>query len=131
MNRFERLIPRLPVTDLERSLAFYRDVLGFRPSVLWPNRDEPSFAILDRDGASVGLFLADVSRADRGRNVELYIRVPDAATLHTELREKCPIEWGPEVYSYGNREFALRDPDGYLLIFTEETDDPPTTDEPR
>jgi hypothetical protein len=31
----------------------------------------------------------------------------------------------PEVYHNGCREFAIRDPDGYLIIFTEETDDPP------
>jgi hypothetical protein len=41
-----------------------------------------------------------------------------------------PIEWDPEVYSYRRREFAVRDPNGYLLIFTETTNDPPTTDEP-
>jgi hypothetical protein len=41
-----------------------------------------------------------------------------------------PIEWGPEVYSYGRREFAVRDPDGYLVIFTEPTDEAPTTTEP-
>jgi hypothetical protein len=36
---------------------------------------------------------------------------------------------GAEVYSYGRREFAIRAPDGYLLIFSEETTDPPTCSE--
>jgi hypothetical protein len=35
------------------------------------------------------------------------------------------------VYSYGRREFAIRDPDRYVIIFTEPTDDPPTTSEPE
>jgi hypothetical protein len=30
------------------------------------------------------------------------------------------------VYQYGRREFAIRDPNGYMIIFTEQTDDPPT-----
>lgn len=34
--------------------------------------------------------------------------------------------WGPEVYHYGRREFSIRDPNGYELIFSEPTDDPPT-----
>jgi hypothetical protein len=46
------------------------------------------------------------------------------------VKDRVAIEWGPEVYDYGRREFALRDPDGYLVIFSEETDDPPTTAEP-
>lgn len=61
---------------------------------------------------------------------ELYIEVTDSQMLHDSVKTRLPIEWGPEVYSYRRREFAVRDPDGYLLIFTETTNDPPTTDEP-
>ena len=39
---------------------------------------------------------------------------------------KNKVEWGPEVYAYGRREFAVRDPTGAMLIFSEETDDPAT-----
>ena len=46
--------------------------------------------------------------------------------MHRALSGHLPIEWGPEVYWYGRREFAVRDPDGYLLIFSERTSDPPT-----
>lgn len=126
---FEELIPRLPVADLARTITFYRDVLGFRSAVLWPD-EAPTFAILERDAASVGFFVPDASRPGKIGGAELYIRVPDAGSLHADLKGKCAIEWGPEVYSYGCREFALRDPDGYLIIFSEPTDDPPTTIEP-
>jgi hypothetical protein len=37
----------------------------------------------------------------------------------------------PEIYSSGRREFAIRDPDRYLIIFTEPTDEPTTTREPE
>ena len=38
-------------------------------------------------------------------------------------------EWGSEVYFHVRREFAFRDPDGYLIICTNNklTDDPPTS----
>lgn len=127
---FEHLTPRLPVADLARTLAFYRDRLGFRVSVLWPDRTEPTFAILERDSVSVGFNHRDGPDDPQDRNAELYIRVRDAAGLHAALRDELPIEWGPEVYTYGRREFAICDPDGYLVIFTEPTDDPPTIDEP-
>jgi len=31
------------------------------------------------------------------------------------------------VYAYGRREFAIRDPDGNLVILSEATDDPVTS----
>jgi len=42
---------------------------------------------------------------------------------------RVTIEWGPEVYFYQRREFAFRDPDGHLIIISEETDDPVTAAE--
>jgi hypothetical protein len=50
-----------------------------------------------------------------------------AIGLHELLKARVPIEWGPEVYAYGRPEFAIRDLGGYVIIFTEPTDDPPTT----
>jgi catechol 2,3-dioxygenase-like lactoylglutathione lyase family enzyme len=130
LAHFRRVTPRLPVADLGRSLAFWRDVLGFDVDVLWPER-EPTFAILERDQASIGLFSLG---PHHGRGTigyaEIYLEAEDVRELHDTLRGQLPIEWGPEVYSYGRREFAVRDPDGYLVIFTEPTDDPPTTEEP-
>jgi hypothetical protein len=42
------------------------------------------------------------------------------------LRGHVRVDWGPEVYWYGRREFSFRDPDGYPIIISEETADPPT-----
>ncbi len=126
---FADIIPRLPVADLRRTLAFYQGTLGFHIDVRWPD-DSPSFAVLTRDKASAGFFLLDEHRPGVIGYAELYIEVPDARALHATLQGQVPIEWGPEVYSYGRREFAIRDPDSYLLIFSEPTEEPPTTAEP-
>ena len=87
----------------------------------------PTFALLDRDAVSLGFFTPD---AHRGRvtigTADLYLGADDVMGLHAAIKDVVPVEWGPEVYFYGRREFAVRDPDGYLLIFTEPTDDPPT-----
>lgn len=39
-------------------------------------------------------------------------------------RGRVEILWGPEVYHYGMREFAIKDDNGYTLSFGEPTDDP-------
>jgi catechol 2,3-dioxygenase-like lactoylglutathione lyase family enzyme len=123
------VVPRLPVADLGRTVAFYTRVLGFQVSVLWPD-DQPTFAILDRDSVSLGFFTPD---AHRGQvtigTADLYLGADDVRALHAAIKNMVTVEWGPEVYFYGRREFAVRDPDGYLLIFTEPTDDPPTCGE--
>lgn len=121
--------PRLPVRDLRRTMDFYTKRLGFEVDVLWP-RARPTFVILSRDTTNLGFFEATENRPGPIGYAELYIQVTDARGLHASLKGRLPIEWGPEVYSYGRREFALRDPDGYLIIFTEPTEDRPTTGEP-
>ena len=126
MVRYNGVIPRLPVADLRRTLAFYTGVLGFRLSAMWPD-EAPTFCILDRDDVSLGFFTPDALRGPATiGTADLYLAVDDVRALHESIRDTVDIEWGPEIFFYGRREFAVRDPDGYLLIFTEPTDDPPT-----
>jgi catechol 2,3-dioxygenase-like lactoylglutathione lyase family enzyme len=121
-------MPRLPVTDLKRAVAFYRDALGFTVGSLWPD-EEPSFVLLDRDDVCIQFYLADRSKGEAVGNGTLSFDVEDAIATHAALAGRVPIEWGPEVYWYGRREFAIRDSNGYLIIFSEETADPPTCHE--
>jgi catechol 2,3-dioxygenase-like lactoylglutathione lyase family enzyme len=127
--RFTRITPRLPVADLRRTIPFYTQTLGFRVAVLWP-RVQPTFCILDRDQVSVSFYMPDEHRPTVATGAgELSIDVEDVRGLHAALKDKVAVEWGPEVYFYGRREFAIRDPNGYLLIFSEKTNDPPTSTE--
>jgi catechol 2,3-dioxygenase-like lactoylglutathione lyase family enzyme len=124
--RFHSLEPRLHIADFGRSVAFYRDVLGFEVLSTFPET-APSFALLARDG--VGLQIGGTNTAKRAAHpasVTLYFDVSDALALHESVRKLVPIEWGPEVFFYQRREFAFRDPDGHLVIISEETDDPVT-----
>jgi uncharacterized glyoxalase superfamily protein PhnB len=57
-------------------------------------------------------------------NVTISLNVDDALAIHQAVAGKVEIEWGPEVYWYGRREFSFRDPDGYALIISAETNDP-------
>jgi catechol 2,3-dioxygenase-like lactoylglutathione lyase family enzyme len=123
--RFLRVSPRLPVVDLQATVAFYTEMLGFELGLLWP-KSAPTFAILERDGVTVQFHHADNLRRDQADNVMLSFDVNDARALHAQLDGRVPVEWGPEVYWYGRREFGIRDPNGYLAIFSEETADPPT-----
>jgi len=126
MPRFNSLEPRLHTADFQRSVAFYRDVLGFAIETTFPEKD-PVFAILVRDGVALQVGGIDAAKPpDAPPTCTLYFDVDDARSMHESLKSKVKIEWGPEVYFYQRREFALRDPDGHLVILSEETDDPVT-----
>jgi catechol 2,3-dioxygenase-like lactoylglutathione lyase family enzyme len=125
---FLKITPRLPVADLARTIAFYSDLLGFQVGALWP-QDEPTFAILNRDDVNLQFCLDEQRLPGTLGHATINIEVNDGQAMHDRLAGRLKVEWGPEVYWYGRREFAIRDPDGYLIIFTEETDDPPTCDD--
>jgi uncharacterized glyoxalase superfamily protein PhnB len=126
-SRFRTIEARLHVNDLAKSLQFYVQVLGFRVTSVFPDARAPVFAMLARDQVYLQLGGAGGTRAQGSPSTcTLWLDVTEALSLCEELRAKTAIEWGPEVYFYGRREFAVRDPDGNGIVFSEETSDPPT-----
>lgn len=121
--RLLKASPRLPVRDLARTIEFYTSVLDFKiDGSPWPV-DEPTFVILGRDGTVLQFFVPEQS--DHRGFGAISIDTDDARSVHAALADKITIDWGPEVYWYGRSEFSFRDPDGYAIIISERTDDPP------
>lgn len=127
--RFARLVPELQCSDLERSLAFYVDVLGF---LVRYARPEERFAYVNREGAELMLeqptgrvFLSAELEYPYGRGVNFQIEVSDVASLYAAVQAAaCPVFLELEDRWYrrndvlsGNRQFIVADPDGYLLRF--------------
>ncbi|MCX7890008.1 MAG: VOC family protein [Rhodobacteraceae bacterium] len=105
------LTPMLQSADLDRTEAWYRDVLGFARA----GRAE-GWLRMERDGVAL-MFMTNAHVGEPAATAVQYIRVDDALSLWDDLRDKVGAEWGPEDFDYGMREFAIRDPDGYLLSF--------------
>ncbi len=128
LAKLKTVSPRLPIADARRTIKFYTQVLGFRASP-WPE-DAPTFLLLDRDDVRIAFDVVPGCEPQTGESAGgFYLEVEDVRTVHKSIKARVKVEWGPEVYHYGRREFAIRDPDGYLIIFTEKTDDPPTCPE--
>jgi len=115
----------LAVADVERSLAFYRDMLGFDVEAIY---DEPPYATLARAGARVSLAeqghpaedrpgVSMVVPADPSRLAAiLVLEVEDCLAAHRELTG-AGVRFLAEPYSPawgGHRCFAV-DPDGNLV----------------
>jgi catechol 2,3-dioxygenase-like lactoylglutathione lyase family enzyme len=122
MARLLKVVPRLLVRNLARTIEFYTSVLDFETSGPWP-ADEPAFVILERDDTVLQFYVSEQS--DHCGFGTISIDTDDARSVHAAVAEKVTIEWGPEVYWYGRREFSFLDPDGYAVIISERTSDPP------
>ncbi len=115
----------LAVSDVERSLAFYRDRLGFCVEALY---DDPPYATLTL--ASTRLSLAEqghpaddrpgvamVAPADPSQaSAVLVVEVDDARAEHARLSESG-VRFLAEPYEppWGGCRFFCVDPDGYLV----------------
>jgi catechol 2,3-dioxygenase-like lactoylglutathione lyase family enzyme len=126
-----KLVPELDVTDLDRALRLYTEVLGFRVDYARPDE---GFAYLEREGAELMLqsatgpgrrFRTAPLERPFGRGINLQIEVADAASLHTKvltagLTPLIPLE--SRTYRVRDddvltEQFVLADEDGYLLRF--------------
>lgn len=116
-----RVVPSLLVTNMPESLSFYLDVLGFSQTGYYPIESNPEWTEVRRDEATLHLFTdAPHGTPDApALSGVIYFHPESVEALADELRDKVPFEWGPEVTENGMREFGIRDPNGYLLAFTE------------
>lgn len=129
---FARLVPELICADFERSLRFYTDVLGFHVRFARP---EERFVYLEREGAEIMLeqptgrmFLVGELTHPYGRGLNLQIQVDNVAALYVTVQASgctvlLPLEdkwYRQDRVLWGNRQFVVQDPDGYLLRFFED-----------
>lgn len=108
------------VTDLARSLAFYRDRLGFE--VAFTHGEPPFYGEVRRGGARLNLRRVDESPFREGvqESEELlsaYIEVSDPEALCTEVTAAgADVRSGLRRTPWGTLEVIVHDPDGNLLL---------------
>ena len=105
--RFECIEPILRVENIQASLEFYVDLLGFE-NASWGNHD---FTQVSRDGR--GIFL---SRGDQGQGrAWIWVGVEDVEKLHEQYKSRgIKIRLPPTNYSWA-LEMQIEDPDGNVL----------------
>ena len=132
---FTDVVPNLIVSDITRSAAFYQDVLGFSVTATVPDQSPFVFVWLQRGTVSVFLNVADAAKEDLptvaartvGGTMTMFVTL-EAATieegvdaLFRSVNGKARVLMPLKNQFYGMREFAIEDPDGYVLIFAQRT----------
>ena len=131
----KKLTPNLMVEDVNRTIDFYRDVLGFEVQVTVPEAGQLDWAMLTRDGVtlmfqsrgSLGGEIPALADAPIGGAVTFYTEVDGVEALHAQLSEgasRVEIVQALHDTFYGTREFCFRDCNGYLISFSESLEAP-------
>lgn len=125
------IIPNLLVTDIRRSIAFYRDTLDMTlimavskdREILSGDDGRPAFAILEWNGGQLMLqtaaslanelpaYEADQKPVASGT---IYFRDVDPKSVFDRIPKDNIIK-GPALQWYGMLELYFRDPDGYVI----------------
>jgi uncharacterized glyoxalase superfamily protein PhnB len=131
------------VKDMMKSIAFYRDTLGFVVESRWPDVDPPMWAnlMLGEQSVMIGASMApddpgcavqvdaatkaylmashqDYTKNKAGVGVFVYLKVDDVDAFHDRAVTKGVRNAGkPTSQFYGIRDFWMQDPDGYRLMF--------------
>lgn len=113
----------LIVEEIEKSLPFWVERMGFAKTVDVPDGDRLSFAILVREGAEVMLQTVASVRKDEpkflpkpGSTSVLFIEVDDFEATRKRL-EGYPIALAERTTFYGMKEIGVFDADGNVVIF--------------
>src|SRR5499427_10035905 len=124
---YKKLTPNLLVADVARSLAFYVDVLGFSRGQTVP--EEAPFVFASVVSGAVEIFFNERDTAAKeypafggkpiGATGTLFIEMEGVDALHDRLKPIVKIVMPIVTQFYGLREFAIQDPDGYIITFAE------------
>jgi catechol 2,3-dioxygenase-like lactoylglutathione lyase family enzyme len=118
----EKMCPSFIVSNVDRTIAFYRDKLGFESWYQEPRRD-PFFAIVGRDGAMLFVKASEAGplpnpKRDPDIRWDAYVLTPDPDALAAEFLDRAVTFSVPLMDTHeGLRGFEIADPDGYVLFF--------------
>ncbi|MDP3855740.1 VOC family protein [Phenylobacterium sp.] len=124
---FQSCTPLLNVGSIERSLGFWRDLVGFEVVGKFEEAGVLRWIRLRSGDVDLMLNAPDKVRGkaravpDTYTDAVLYFAVPSVQAMCEVLRAKGFDAPDPKTEDYGVEEVLLRDPDGYEVAFTSPT----------
>jgi hypothetical protein len=114
----------LMVEEIEKSLPFWVDRIGFRKTAEVPEGDKLGFVILERNAAEIMLQTIESVQKDTpqfvpsapGNNVGMFVEVEDFGDILERL-SGYPVALAERTTNYGMREIGVREPNGHIVIF--------------
>ena len=122
-----KLTPNLMVEDVNKTVDFYKNMLGFDVLATVPETGQLNWAMLKQGDVEMQ-FQTRASLSEEipafkdraiGGTLTLYIDVEDVTALHNALKDKVAIVQAMHTTFYGTQEFAIEDCNGFVLSFSQ------------
>lgn len=121
----KQLTPNLMVDNVQETLRFYREVLGFSVVMTVPDEGAPVWAmvacgevrLMFQDRASIVAEYPKLDRSTLGGALTFYIKVDDVTELYARVKDRATILRPLHRTFYDADEFALEDCNGFILTF--------------
>jgi len=125
MAEFHSVAPVFVVADIGATIRWYEEQLGFIGNP-FPDHEPYVFAIVYRDKIEImfqrlpGYEKPDLYNSRDGGVWDAYFRIEGVKDLFDSVRDEATIVQPLRKQPYGQWEFEVRDPNGYVLVFSEQ-----------
>ena len=121
-----QIIPELLVEDMPKTIHFYKDILGFKPEITFPEKD-PIFVQVGRDKIHIMLYersefekeIPKLKKEKMGGSVLLYIKAKKIEDFYKLISKNVTVIQQLHKTDYDCLEFTIADCNGYLIAFSE------------
>jgi len=116
-------VPTFLVPDVAGTARWYSEHLGFVTAGTFPEQEPFAYASLQRDCAEIMLLsLAGYQKPDvsprRPEGLwDAYVRMRGVHAMYNSVRDEAFVQLPLKQQPYGDWEFEVRDPNGYVLVF--------------
>jgi uncharacterized glyoxalase superfamily protein PhnB len=124
---FKNLIPNIMVEDVNKTLDYYKDLLGFNVYATNPEQGKYDWAMAGKGNTSI-MFQSRESLAgempvfkgkDIGASLTFYIGVDNVDELYKSIKDRADVVMDMRKTFYGAMEFGIKDLNGYILVFAQ------------
>jgi len=129
--KLQTITPNLMVENIDDTIAFYEDVLGFTLLRTVPEKGELDWAMMKRNEVII-MFQTKRSLASEipalqsrkpGSGTTLYIKMKGVQKMFENIEGKAEVVADLEHTFYDTKEFSIMDLNGYVITFAEELED--------
>ncbi len=123
----QSLTPNLMVEDVNASVDWYKDTLGFKLKMSVPESGKLDWAMVQsgeailmfQDRAGLAAELPQFQNMPVGASGTFFIRLDEVKALYKRISGKENVISDLKKTFYGSEEFSITDPNGYILTFAQ------------
>ena len=120
------LTPNLMVKNVDETITFYRDTLGFTVTMKMPEQGPATWAYINH-GTVALMFQEEQSITQEYPQLAgsicagftLYLETDNVDAVYDHLKDKVTVVKEPHITFYGKKELAIQDNNGIILVFAQ------------